>query len=99
MNDHCPAPNLNAYRETSSAFDSHSILLSFDPHEMSLNIDMKMILPVRFSGVSFNLNSNSLNFLTVLQRIESWENIPLEFHWLTVDSVKVSVILRRCDPS
>ena len=35
------------------------ILLSFDPHEMSLNIDMKMILPVKFSGVSFNLNSNS----------------------------------------
>ena len=46
--------------ETSLAFDSHSTLLSLDPHEMSLNIDMKIILPVKFPGVSFNLNSNSL---------------------------------------
>ena len=59
-NDHCPARNLYAYRETRLAFDSHSILLSFDPHEMSLNIDMKMILPVKFSGVSSNLNSKRL---------------------------------------
>ena len=58
-NDHCPVPNLLAYRETRLAFDSHSALLSLDPYEMSLNIDMKMILPVKFSGVSFNLNRNS----------------------------------------
>ena len=60
-NDHCPAPNLFANRGTSWAFDSHSTLLSFDPHEMSLNIDMKMILPLKFSGVSFDLNNNSWN--------------------------------------
>ena len=58
--DQCPFPNLLAKRETSRAFDSHSILLSLDPHQMSLNIDMKMILPVKFSGVSFILNSKSL---------------------------------------
>ena len=29
-------------------------------HEMSLNIDMKIILPVKFSGVSFHLNNKSL---------------------------------------
>ena len=58
-NDHCPVPNLFAYRETSRAFDSHSFSLSIDHHEMSLNIDMKIILPVKFSGVSSNLNSNS----------------------------------------
>ena len=58
-NDHCPAPNLFAKRETSLAFDSHSFLLCLDLHEMSLNIDMKMIRPVNFSGVTLNLNSNS----------------------------------------
>ena len=41
------------------AFDSHSTLLSLDPHEMSLNIDMKIIRPVNFSGVTLNLDSNS----------------------------------------
>ena len=34
-------------------------MFSFDPHEMSLNIDMKMIRPVKSSGVSFHLDSNS----------------------------------------
>ena len=32
-----------------------------------------------------------LNLVTELQRIESWEDIPLEFHWLAVNSVKISV--------
>ena len=59
-NDHCPAPNLLAYRETRLALDSHSSSLSLDPHEMPLNIDMKIILTVKFSSVSFNLNSKSL---------------------------------------
>ena len=58
-NDHCPALNLFAKRETSWAFDLHSFSLSFDPHQMSLNIDMKMIRPVNFSGVTLNLDSNS----------------------------------------
>ena len=31
----------------------------FYPHELSLNIDMKMIDPVNFSGVTLNLDSNS----------------------------------------
>ena len=34
-------------------------LLSLDPHEMSLNIDMKIIRPVNFSGVTLNLHNNS----------------------------------------
>ena len=40
MNDHCPFPNLFAYRETSLAFARHSFSLSFDPQEMSLNMDI-----------------------------------------------------------
>ena len=46
-------------RETSWALDLHSFSLSFDPHEMLLNIDMKMTRPVNFSGVTLNLNGSS----------------------------------------
>ena len=53
-------PNLFAYRETSLAFNMHSSSLSLDPQEMSLNIDMNMILLVKFSGVSPNFNSKLL---------------------------------------
>ena len=34
-------------------------MLSLDLHEMSLNIDMKIIRPVNFAGVKLNLDSNS----------------------------------------
>ena len=40
-------------------FDSHSFLLSLDPHEMSLNIDMKIIRLVKSSGCTLNFDSNS----------------------------------------
>ena len=49
-----------AYRDTSLAFARHSVALSFVPQEMSLNIDINRILPLKFSGVSFNLNSKLL---------------------------------------
>ena len=60
INDHCPFPNLFAYRETSLAFAKHSFSLSFYPQKMSLNIDMNRILPVKFSGVSLNMYSKLL---------------------------------------
>ena len=60
MNDHCPLPNLFAYKETTFAFARHSFSLSFVPQEMSLNIDINKILPVKFSGVSPSLLSRSL---------------------------------------
>ena len=60
INDHCPYPNLFAYRETSLAFARHSFSLSFDPQEKSLNIDINMILPIKFSSVSSNLTSKRL---------------------------------------
>ena len=34
-------------------------VLPLNPHEMSLKIDMKIIRPVNFSGVTLNLDSNS----------------------------------------
>ena len=60
VNDHCPFPNLLAYKDTSRAFARHSFSLSFVPQEMSLNIDINRILPVKFSGVSPNLYSKLL---------------------------------------
>ena len=55
---------------------------------------MNMILPVKFSGVSPYFNSKLLDFVAELQYIVSWENIPLEVHRLTVDSVQISVFKR-----
>ena len=95
MNDHCPLPNFLAYKDTSRAFAKHSCSLSLVQQEMSLNIDMNRILPVKFSGVSPYLLSKLFDSVAELQRIKSWEDVPLQFDWLAVDSVKVSVILRR----
>ena len=39
------------------------------------------------------------DFVAELQSIESWEDVPLEFHWLSTDSITISVDLRSCDPS
>ena len=80
MNDHCPFPNLLVNRDTSRAFVRHSSSLSLVPQEMSLNIDINRILPVKCSGVSPNLYSKTFNFIAEVQRIESWKNNPLEFH-------------------
>ena len=60
MNDQCPLPNFLAYKNTSRAFARHSCSLSFDPQEMSLNIDINRILPVKVSGSSPNLLSKLL---------------------------------------
>ena len=57
INDRCPFPNLLMWKDTSLAFAKHPFWLFFDPQEMSLNIDIKMIVPVNFFGVSSNLNS------------------------------------------
>ena len=35
---------------------------------------------------------------TKLQRIESWEDVPLEFSGLSAGSIMVSAALRSCDP-
>ena len=96
INDHCPKPNLFASTLTTLAFAKHSSLLPFLSQEMSLNIDIKWILPVKVSGVSPKLLSRSLTL--PLQRCESWEDVPLEFSRLSIDSVIVSVALISRDP-
>ena len=47
--------NLFAQVETRLTFNSYSCSVSRDPHEMSLNIDIKMIRPVNYSGFSLIL--------------------------------------------
>ena len=49
--------------ETTFAFAKHSSSLPFLSQEMSLNIDIKRILPVKVSGVSPNLLSRSMTLL------------------------------------
>ena len=91
-NDHLPGENLLAQIEMSLALDSHSCSLSLDRHEMSLNIDMKMIRPLNSSGSSLIFEHELLDFVAELQCGESWENIPLEFHWLTINCIQSSVM-------
>ena len=60
INDHCQIPNFFASTLTTLAFAKHSSLLPFLSQEMSLNIDMNRILPVKVSGVCPKELSRSL---------------------------------------
>ena len=60
INDHCPIPNFFANMETTLAFAKHSSSLPLLSQEMSLNIDINKIIPVKVSGVSPNLLSRSV---------------------------------------
>ena len=90
MKDHWPIPNLFANVFTKSAFLKHCCLLSLPSQEMSLNMDMKRILPVKASGVCPLGTQQIIDFVTELQRSEPWENIPLEFRWLSFDVIKIA---------
>ena len=94
----CPLPNFLAYKDTSPAFARHSFSLSFVPQGMSLNIDINRIPLVKFSGVSPNLYSK-LWTSSLSCNVLNPGKIPLEFHRLSIDSVKVSVILGTLYPS
>ena len=98
MNDQCPVPNFLAYKDTTRACARHSGSLSFVPQEMSLNIDINRILPVKFAGVSPNMLSKSLT----LSQSCNVSNPGKMFHSNSVGSPlipsKVSVALRRCNP-
>ena len=60
-NDRCPGDNLLEKIETRLALRSQA--LSWDQHEMSLNIDMKMIRPVNSSGCLLILDRYSWTLL------------------------------------
>ena len=82
---------------TFSAFLKHSSLLSFLSQEMSLNIDINRILPVKVAGVLSQIAQKIADFITELQRCESWENVPLEFSRLPVDGIIISIAFLGSD--
>ena len=60
---------------------------------MSLNVDAElMIHPVKFGVLVLDTLSfprqELLDFDPELQCGECWENIPLEFHWLTINCLQ-----------
>ena len=65
---------------------------------MSLNIDINRILPVKVSVSSPNLLSRSVSFTAELQRCESWEDVPLEFSRLSINTIIISVAFLGFDP-
>ena len=93
--------NFLAYKDTTfSVWPRHSSSLSFVPQEMSLNIDMNRILPVK-SFWCFLLICSGKS-LTLPQSCKRCRILGRCFHSNSVgsplDSVKVSVALRSCDP-
>ena len=60
INDHCPTPKFLASTLTTPAFAKHSSLLPFLSQEMSFNIDINKILPVKVVGVCPKSLSRSL---------------------------------------
>ena len=93
-NDHCPIPNLLASDFTDSAFLKHSSMLSFLSQEMSLNIDINRILPVKFSGVCPKFLRRSL-ILSQSCNVVNPGNVPLEFSRLSIDTIIISVAFLR----
>ena len=80
------------------AFLKHSSLLSYLSQKMSLNIDIKKKSSCeRFWCVSHRAQKIT-DFITELQRCESWENVPLEFSRLSIDSIMISVAFHGFDP-
>ena len=60
INDHCLTTNFLVSTLTTPAFVKHSSLLPFLSQEISLNIDINKILPVKVSGVCPKSLSRSL---------------------------------------
>ena len=56
---------------------------------MSLQIVMKMILPVKCSGSHFDSSHHLLKLVENSQRSESCEKCPLKLHRLPVDPIRI----------
>ena len=98
LNDHCPIPNFLASTLTTPAFAKHSSLLPFLSQEMSLNIDINKILPVKVSGVL----TKSLRRSLILPQSCNVVNPGKMFHSNSVESPltssKISVAFLGLDP-
>ena len=70
----------------------HNSSFPFASHTKS-NIDMKMILPVKFSGSHCNSPIILLNLIEDFHYSSPWENLPLEFHRLSINSIQLAEII------
>ena len=97
-NDQRPAGNLFANRDTSVELAIHSVSLSFiSPYDVieHRHEDDSSLESFKFAHFAHEL----LDFTAKLQCSESWENIPLEFHRFSVNSVQSSVLLWIFEPT
>ena len=92
-NDHLLGKNLLALIETRLALDSDSCSLSSDLHEMSLNIDMKMIRPVNSSGTVLIFDRNSWTLLQSCNVV----NAGKIFHSNSIGSPSIVSKVLYCD--
>ena len=97
-NDQCPSRNFLAWSATPTELAIHISLLRESPHMMSLFIDMKMMPSFELFMVTIHIVHHSVNLGENLQRSESWENIPLEFCWFSVDSIQFSFLVGALEP-
>ena len=67
--------------------------LSLDHHEMSLNIDMKIIRPVKFSCCTLNLDRNSWILLQSCNVVNPWKIL----HSNSIDSPSIVSKALYCD--
>ena len=80
---------------TKLAFFEHSSLLPFLSQEMSLNIDIKRILPVKVSGVCPKELRRSLILSQSCNVVNPGKNVPLEFSRLSIGTIIISVAFSR----
>ena len=98
MNDHCPVPKplcIQRYESTvcqTFFFIAFSVTGNVVEHRHKYNSSCEIL------GCFSQSVQQTFHFTIELQRIESWEDVPLEFCRLSTDSIKVSVALRRCNP-
>ena len=88
-----PGENLLAWIETKLALDSHSCSLSWDPHEMSLNINMNMIGLLESSGWSLIFD---MNYWTLLQICNVVNPVKI-FHSNSIGSPSTESKILHCD--
>ena len=98
INDHCPTPILLATTLTTLAFATHSSSLPLPSQEMSLNIDINRILPVKVSGSSPKLLSRSVTLPQSCIVVNPGKMFHSNSVGLSIDSVIVSVAFLGLDP-
>ena len=65
----------------------------FASHTVSLNIDMKMILPVKVSGSHCDSPIIFLHLIEDARCRESWEDLPLELHGFSINSIQFAEVI------